>query len=64
MYKGNKEREHMAKKEFLVTTIDRVRTTYVVLADNEDEAREMKDAEMIDEEFYEREDILSVEVNE
>lgn len=60
----------MSKKEYLVTTIDRVRTTYIVPADSEEEARkktegrEPSDGVVMDtEEYYDLESIESVEEN-
>lgn len=60
----------MPKKEYLVTTIDRVRTTYIVPADSEEEARaKMENREPSDgitierEEYYDLESIEEVEEN-
>lgn len=55
-------------KEYLVTTIDRVRTIYVVPANSEEEAREKiehqdQSYQIDQEEFYDRESIESVEEN-
>lgn len=58
----------MAKKEYLVTTIDRIRTTYLVPANSEEEARtKIEEPEesytVIQEEFYELDRIEEIEEN-
>ena len=58
----------MSQKEYLVTTIDKVRTTYIVPADSEEEARKKiehpEESYAIDrEEFYELDSIEEVEEN-
>lgn len=56
-------------KEYLVTTIDKVRTTYIVPAESEEEARRKiehpEESYKIDtEEFYELDRIEEVQINE
>lgn len=60
----------MSQKEYLVTTIDKVRTVYVVPADSEEEARaKMEHREPNDgislssEEYYDLDSIVEVEEN-
>lgn len=57
------------KKEYIVTTIDKVRTTYIVSANDEDEARKIIEGgmgesyEMDTQEFYDLDKVESVEEN-
>lgn len=58
----------MADKEYLVVTIDRVRTTYVVPADSEEEARQKiehpeESYRIEQQEFHDLDRIESVEEN-
>lgn len=58
----------MSKKEYLVVTIDKVRTTYIVPADSEEEARAKiehpeESYHVESEEFYDLDSIESVEEN-
>lgn len=56
-------------KEYLVVTHDIVRTTYAVSAESPEQAEELvmngeANAEFVDEEFYDHDKVISVEVNE
>ena len=61
----------MSRQSYLVTVIEKVRTTYSVVADDEDEAermirnREPNDSvEMVYEEYYDLDTVEEVELNE